>query len=184
MTTLVTELSVGDRFLYLDDVMVTVVQAAEPWNEPITAHASERSERVSSDLVPSEARYPFGRPGFVRLKGLRNDTGAVGWEPFGSRAEVVTVRCVPGCPGHPDLPSGWTSWQEILHSDLTGGALEAWKTVEPVARATALGHDVKSLDDGTDRWQCRRRSCGAIVIVYGTNIYGSAVQYECAKGSS
>lgn len=91
--------------------------------------------------------------------------------------------CIDGCTGHPDLPEGWTSWQQALHQDLYGDGLGTWTTTEPVARAATMGHYVEPLDGdrGIGRWVCRR--CDAVVIAYGTSIYGSAVERSCGAPS-
>lgn len=87
------------------------------------------------------------------------------------------------CLGHPELPGGWTSWQEALHSDDSCRAFFDWHKTEPVKRAESLGHTVEwdppfGLTSGR-RWTCTRDECGRAVLINGDVIYGEAVRERC-----
>lgn len=88
------------------------------------------------------------------------------------------------CAGHPEMPEGWTSWQEALHADDGFESFHAWPTTEPIKRAESMGHTVEpdppvgAFTSGY-RWTCTRRECGRAVLIVGHNIYGSAVAQRC-----
>lgn len=52
---------------------------------------------------------------------------------------------------------------------------------EPVRRAAEMGHQVEHDPPAgltrADRWTCK--VCGDAVLIYGSNIYGSAVDMTC-----
>jgi hypothetical protein len=81
------------------------------------------------------------------------------------------------------LPAGWTTWQAALRRDDNGESFTAWRRTEPVKRAESLGHTVEWDPPGglssAGRWTCK--GCGAAVIIYDHNIYGSAVERRCTQ---
>ncbi|HEX2242427.1 MAG TPA: hypothetical protein VHK27_04055, partial [Gammaproteobacteria bacterium] len=117
-------------------------------------------------------------------------TGRQGHSPAsGGRLMGVSKLCeLDGCSGHPDLPDGWTSWQEALHAsftivDVPGDRLGRWMAEEPVIRASSFGHNVfEDHPEGLSkvrRWTCL--TCGRAVLRYEMNIYGTAVEVRCGE---
>lgn len=73
----------------------------------------------------------------------------------------------------------------VLREEVAGLTYSEWLRTEPVLRAEALGHivewDPPSGLSSASRWTCTNRRCGAAVLEYNGNIYGSAVEKTCEQ---
>lgn len=76
-------------------------------------------------------------------------------------------------------------WEAVLREEVPGLTYSEWLRTEPPLRAEALGHTVEydppfGMTRG-ERWTCTNRLCGAAVLRYDNNIYGSAATETCVE---